>query len=451
MSEDKKTKKPSSIRHTRAIRRAREKQPPAVPVPEEIVERLTELVHPRTLALLDLFRQLGLRARTLTLPVMMALVLEMIWRQDGSVSALARRIGREMVLWAKPLKVSQQALSERLTTLPAELFWRVLDDVLPELQARWKTRRRPVPEEVAWAEAQYTATYIVDGSALDSLLRKIGLLKDLPQAPLAGKINALLHLGSRLPARIWYATHAMANDAGFWPRILEVLQAGNLLLMDRGYTNFAVFAQLTAQHVTFITRAKASLRYTVERTLLHRPHVHDLVVQVGRGPTSQLMRLVEVYFNGTWYRYLSNELDPERLPTVYLVALYRRRWRIEEAFAIAKRLLGLAYFWCGAQNAIELQIAATWLLYGVLVDLTDAVAEELQQPFEALSLEMVYRSLSYYVGAHARGEAHDVVAYLAADAKGLGILKRKRKASKPDPLAMVKMALDMVSEPLTCD
>lgn len=447
MSEDKQAKKSSSIRHTRAVQRAREKQPPAAPLPEEIVERLTELVHPRTLALLDLFRQLGLRARTLTLPVMMALVLEMIWRQDGSVTELTRRIGREMVLWAKPVKVSQQALSERLTTLPAELFWRVLDDILPELQQRWKARERPVPEEVAWAEAQYAATYIVDGSALDSLLRKIGLLKDLPKAPLAGKINALLHLGSRLPAHIWYATNALANDAGFWPQILEVLQAGSLLLMDRGYINFAVFAQLTAKQVTFITRAKAGLSYTVERTLLHRPHVHDLVVRIGKGKTSQLIRLVEVYFNGAWYRYLSNEVDPERLPTAYLVALYRRRWRIEEAFGVAKRLLGLAYFWCGAQNAIELQIAATWMLYGVLVDLTDAVAAELQQPFEALSLEMVYRSLYYYVGAHARSEAHDVVSYLAADAKGLGILKRKRKTAKPDPLTMVKMALDIVSQP----
>jgi len=451
MSEEKKAKKPSSVRHTRAVQRAREKQPPAAPPPEEIVERLTELVHPRTLALLDLFRQLGLRARTLTLPVMLALVLEMIWRQDGSVTELARRIGREMVLWAKPVKLSQQALSQRLTTLPAELFWRVLDAMLPELQQRWKARQRPVPEEVAWAEAQYTATYVVDGSALDSLLRKIGLLQDLPETPLAGKINALLHLGSRLPAHIWYATNAMANDAGFWPQILEVLPAGSLLLMDRGYTNFTVFAQLTAQQVTFITRAKAGLRYTVERTLLYRPHVHDLVVRIGQGKTSQLIRLIEVYFNGTWYRYLSNAVDVERLPTAYLVALYRRRWRIEEAFGIVKRLLGLAYFWCGAQNAIELQIAATWMLYGVLVDLTDAVAAELQQPFEALSLEMVYRSLYYYVGAHARGEAHDVVSYLAADAKGLGILKRKRKAAQPDPLTMVKLALDIVSQPLTCD
>ena len=44
------------------------------------------------------------------------------------------------------------------------------------------------------------------------------------------------------------------------------------------------------------------------------------------------------------------------------MALYRQRWRLEDAYAIGKRLLGLAYFWCEAQNAVELQLGATWLL-----------------------------------------------------------------------------------------
>jgi 4-hydroxybutyryl-CoA dehydratase/vinylacetyl-CoA-Delta-isomerase len=52
-----------------------------------------------------------------------------------------------------------------------------------------------------------------------------------------------------------------------------------------------------------------------------------------------------------------------------VVALYWQRWRIEDAYAIVKRLLGLAYFHCAAPNAVQLQLWATWMLYGVLVDL----------------------------------------------------------------------------------
>ena len=127
-----------------------------------------------------------------------------------------------------------------------------------------------------------------------------------------------------------------------------------------------------------------------------------------------------------------------RLPTAYVVALYWQRWRIEDAYAIVKRLLGLAYFWCGSQNAVEMQVWATWLLYAVLVDLSDAVAEDINQPFAAISIEMVYRGLYFFTQAHQRGEATDVVAYLAHNADWLGILKRKRPRP-PSPLTLLDL------------
>lgn len=134
----------------------------------------------------------------------------------------------------------------------------------------------------------------------------------------------------------------------------------------------------------------------------------------------------------------------------YAVALYWQRWRIENAYNLVKRLLGLAYFWCGAQNAVEMQIWATWLLYVVLIDLSDAVAETLNQPFSAISIEMVYRSLYFFTTARQRWETDDMVIYLAAEAKLLGIIKRKRKDENPSPLVFIN-SLDNPPEPLTCD
>ncbi len=56
--------------------------------------------------------------------------------------------------------------------------------------------------------------------------------------------------------------------------------------------------------------------------------------------------------------------------------------RIEDAFNTVKRLLGLSYLWTGSINGIKLQIWATWLFYSVLVDLGDAVADEISLPNE---------------------------------------------------------------------
>jgi hypothetical protein len=84
------SKKPSSVRHTRAIQRDRSKRPIVAPPDPVVAGRLTELIHPAALAQLEHFRALGLRERVLTLPVMVALVISMIWRQLGAGAELAR-------------------------------------------------------------------------------------------------------------------------------------------------------------------------------------------------------------------------------------------------------------------------------------------------------------------------------------------------------------------------
>ena len=445
MSEEKRPRKASSVRHTRAIQKQRVNQPVAAPSDEQIRERIRDLVQPATLAQVSYFHRLGLRERTLSFVVMVAFVLEMVWRQIGSVNALARMVQKEAILWEQPRKVSQQALSQRLTSLPSELFLRVLLEILPKAQERWMQRERPLPAELLWAAERYRAVLAVDGSTLDALIRKLGLLQDLPENPLAGRMTALLDLCTRLPEKIWYESDPNAHDQRFWEDILSVLQAGSLLIFDKGYLNFAIFAQLSQANVKFITRAKTNLAYTLERSLLRSAAVHDALVWIGAEETRQQVRLIEVLYRGKGYRYLTNELDEKKLPTAYVVALYWQRWRIEDAYAIVKRLLGLAYFWCGAQNAVEIQLWATWLLYVVLVDLTDAIAEALHQPFSAISIEMVYRSLYFFTIAHQRGETDDVVAYFANEAKFFGILKRKRKDDNPSPLLFVPHLLTDLS------
>ena len=58
------------------------------PDDETITARIEELVTPATLALVGRYREFGLRARLLTLPAMVALVLALVWRQIPSVLTL---------------------------------------------------------------------------------------------------------------------------------------------------------------------------------------------------------------------------------------------------------------------------------------------------------------------------------------------------------------------------
>ena len=122
----------------------------------------------------------------------------------------------------------------------------------------------------------------------------------------------------------------------------------------------------------------------------------------------------------------ANVLDPRLLPALDAADRYDRRWTIEDVFRTVKRLLGLAYIWAGSVNSIQLQLWSTWLIYTMLVDLTDAVADHLNTPFQALSMEMTYRGIYHYIVARSHGDTRDLVTFLADDAKGLGILKRPR-------------------------
>jgi hypothetical protein len=426
---DKKPKK-SSVRHTRAIQRDRTKRPNTA-APDEIVEqRLEDVVHPATLNQVAHFYDLGLRERTLNLPVMMAFVLSLIWRQLGSVTEAVRTLNREGLLWVDERTVSQQAIEQRFSSLPAVLFERVLHELLPAMTARWQNRIRPLPPALQWARDHFTATVAVDGSTLDALLRKTGLLRDGQGGMLAGRMAGLLDVISRLPRQVWYEEDAQAHDQRFWERILAGVERGMLLLFDLGFLNFTRFDQLTDAGVWFLTRKETRTVTRTEQVLRRTATLHDQIVRLGSTASSQCqhpVRLVEWLHQGKWYAYLTNVLDPALLPAEYVVALYWQRWRIEDSFNVIKRLLGLAFFWTGSINGIQIQVWATWILYAVLVDLTDAVAEALNKPFQALSMEMVYRGLYHFTVAHHRGKADDPVAYLAADAKGLGILKRERK------------------------
>lgn len=446
MSQDPASQKPrkkSSVCHTRALQRERHQHAPDPVPPGDFAERLTELVYPVALGAVRQFHRRGLRERVLTLPVMVAFVLALVWRQVGGVAELVRLVRQQVVFWVPPVKVSAQAVEQRLRCLPADLFRQVLDRVLVPLHDTWPTRQRPVPSAIAWARTRFTRLLVCDASTLDALMRKVGALQGLPKPPLAGRITALLDLGSRLPWRVWFESNPKASEQNHWPELLAAVPAHALVVFDMGYTNFQAFARLTAATATWITRARKNLVFRVEQVLEHSASMRDLRISLGRGETEQTVRLIEVYFEGTWHRYLTNELDPIRLPAGYVALLYRQRWRIEEAFLIAKRLLGLSYLWSGAQNAVELQLWATWLLYAVLVDLTDAVAEALDRPFADLSIARVFGSLPYAADALQKGQAASTVVYLAENATWLGILKRPRPKPRP------KEALDCADESLT--
>ena len=76
---------------------------------------------------------------------------------------------------------------------------------------------------------------------------------------------------------------------------------------------------------------------------------------------------------------------------------------------------------------MQVQIYATLLCDAVLLTICPQVAQGLGEPWERISVEMVFRAFYHSSRAVQCGEADDLVRFLAEHAKLLGIVKRWRK------------------------
>jgi hypothetical protein len=193
---------------------------------------------------------------------------------------------------------------------------------------------------------------------LEAIFKKLDNLAAVPKNQLAGKIGVVIDLVTRLPLEIWFQENAKASDMKFEADILKLVQPQTLILLDRGFCHYLFWQQLIERNVHVITRLNNKALFTVENALTNSYNIRDRIVTMGAGNQTTpciTMRLVEIKVGKAWYSDLTSVLDSLILPPYVVADLYSRRWRIEEAFNVVKRLLGLSYLWTGSLNDTKLQ------------------------------------------------------------------------------------------------
>ena len=160
-----------------------------------------------------------------------------------------------------------------------------------------------------------------------------------------------LDLARGLPA--WLVLHGReANDRGMLAKRPLADLAGWTVLFDKGYYAHTLLAALRDANVDFITRRYAPATYVILDTwdLPRFPLgsgdtvVADLLIDLGspHNRTSTVVRAVRLIqyttATGDLHEVLTSRLD---LAPEVVIALYRKRWRIELFFRLLKRQLGL--------------------------------------------------------------------------------------------------------------
>lgn len=398
-----------------------------VPAPTniEIETRLFEILSPGTFTNLKEVKgkERSLRSRILTLPVMAAIILSLVYRQVQHLTDVLRILEIEGLMWVKATRVSRQALSQRLNSLPAALFAKLLEQVIERVRAK-------VREPSAEMNQKFSAIWIGDASTLEAMKKHLGELKEQVGTVLGGKIMMVVEAFSHHPVAVWYESDPKRNETNWWDSLIKKLPVGGLIILDMGFYGFKWFDALTEGGKYILTRQKKGVDYCVVRQISSNHAYKDEIIQMGQhksDPCHYPMRLVSVLWGQTWHLYLTNVLDPQQLSAQQVCDLYRRRWHIEDAFLLTKRLLGLSYLWVGGSNGVQMQVYATLIFYVVLNDLCADVAVSLQQPLERISVEMVFRSLYFFSRALLQNPLLLLIPWLCEHQTSMGLVKSIRK------------------------
>ena len=189
----------------------------------------------------------------------------------------------------------------------------------------------------------------------------------------AAKCHLRLDLQSFLP-RFAIIDTAREHDAKRARELCAGIRAGEIVIFDKAYVDFAHLWDLLLRGVFWVTRAKDSLSYRVVKKMpksKDRRIVRDELIEL-KGfyshrdypqPLRRIVARVEVDGKEVEMVFLTNNLE---WSAGTIADLYRCRWQIEVFFKQIKQTLQLADFLGQSANAVRWQIWMALLLYVLL-------------------------------------------------------------------------------------
>lgn len=295
-------------------------------------------------------------------------------------------------LWNHPqIAIGAEGVRKRLVQAGSGVMEGLFAAVTGEL-----ADRTPAAPELA---PQFAGIYAIDDTTLDQVARTLPNLRTVPVGDaqlLPGKLSSVLDVRTQQFVRIDATELPHRNPKVALPDLVADLPAGSLVLFDLGYFSFEQFDRLSHQGLHYVSRLREKTSSTVIESITDEAQVRDQLVWLGKHRANQAgyaVRLIEVELNGVWYRYVTNVLDPDRLPVAAVVQLYARRWDIEVAFKTLKVDLGVGLLWSAKWELILTQVWAALILYQIVQSIRMQIAHRAAvDPFD-VSLKLLLQAL----------------------------------------------------------
>ena len=256
---------------------------------------------------------------------------------------------------------------ERPAALAEQLFWKTLGQ-LQSVSPAFGTGRAGK----RLAHRFKAAIHVVDATTIQLVANALDWAKHRRRKA-AAKCHLRLDLHSFLPRFVLIDT-ARENDAKRAREVCAGIRAGEIVLFDKAYVDFAHLFDLLARGVCWVTCAKDNMKFKVVQRRIKKPAGNllrdDEIILTGkqsRADYPQRLRRVVAWVEVDGVErelvFLTNNLA---WAASTVADLYRCRWQIEVFFKQIKQTLQLADFLGNSANAVRWQVWTALLVYVLL-------------------------------------------------------------------------------------
>jgi len=205
--------------------------------------------------------------------------------------------------------------------------------------------------------------------------------------------------------------HVGLNHSGYLPEFVTVsdgkthditaartmnLPQSSIVVVDKGYNDYAWYKQLTDKDIFFVTRLKSNAKYRVierRKVIRSKGTTSDHLIEFTGAITAkkcpvQLRRIgYRDETTGKHYTFLTNNLS---LAAKTIADLYKSRWQVELFFKWIKQNLKIKSFIGMSKNAVLTQIWIAMCAYLLLafIKFQSKLTQSMQQMLRVLQLNL---------------------------------------------------------------
>lgn len=326
-----------------------------------------------------------------------------LWQiaQAGSSCREAIRQARALSLNAgrRPPPDEDSPYCQARGALPLDRLQEIHDAVCSEARAG-------LARKDLWCERE---VFVVDGSSVtapDTPANQKAFPQQKTQKPGCGfpiiRLVALLSLATGM-LTAWATANWAQHEVALFQSLWDQFKAGDVLLADRGFCNWAVLAQCVQHHIDAVFRVKGSVRRDFRRgkrlsrderlVRWRKPRQRACTVSAQlwkQLPQELELRLVRCQIAIAGFRthqvvLVTTLLDSDKYPPEALSQLYYRRWAMELSLRNIKTTLQMDQLSCKNPQNLQREIRMHFLVHNLVRRLMLEAARRHRVPMDRIS------------------------------------------------------------------